>query len=318
MSKVSGQLIKILRDKKTVVTKAFFWRIPHNSGETDVRFKIGRYKKPTDWRESEVPECADPKSELTLDQEEFKALIEFLQDNYEPFKQGFRAFIPVDRPFTNDNAEQLRKIFSLPERGQLVRFLTDHELVPSDIIASLDHVRRIKAVEAFGLMLASDEREQKWQEWFQQNSWVLGSEFVRVLDERHIDTHNVSDFLMEAYDGFLDVVEIKRPEGGLTFWAAKKDHDNYVPSQDLTKAITQTARYIYEIEREANSVKFVQRVDGVRTVKPRAVLIFGRSAGWNPEQVEAYRILNANYHSITVMSYDHVLERARRIVGHDC
>ena len=120
---------------------------------------------------------------------------------------------------------------------------------------------------------------------------------------------------MEAYDGFLDIVEIKRPEGGLSFWASNKDHGNYIPSTDLTKAITQASRYIYEDEREANSVKFSVRVGGVKTVKPRCILVFGRSDQWNTEQVEAYRILNASFHNITILTYDHVLTRARRIVG---
>jgi hypothetical protein len=44
---------------------------------------------------------------------------------------------------------------------------------------------------------------------FQKNDWVLGTEFVKILDERKIDTANISDFLMQAYDGFIDIVEIK-------------------------------------------------------------------------------------------------------------
>jgi hypothetical protein len=135
------------------------------------------------------------------------------------------------------------------------------------------------------------------------------------LDQRDIDVQNISDFLMEAYDGFLDVVEIKRPEGGLQFWAASLDHGNYVPSTDLTKAITQASRYIYEAEREANSVKFLERVGQIKPVKPRCILIFGRSNKWNNSQIEAYRILNAGFHNITIMTYDHVLGRAKRIVG---
>ena len=123
-------------------------------------------------------------------------------------------------------------------------------------------------------MLEQNEKEHAWQEWFQKNSWVRGSEVVRIWDERHIGVENISDFLMEAYDGFLDVVEIKRPEGGLQFGAASPDHGNYVPSTDLTKAITQASRYIYEVEREANSVKFLERVGQIETVKPRCILIF--------------------------------------------
>jgi hypothetical protein len=164
-------------------------------------------------------------------------------------------------------------------------------------------------------MLLENKNEHKWQKWFEENSWVLGSEFVRVLDERHIDVNNISDFLMEAYDGFLDIVEIKRPEGGLSFWVTTQDHDNYVPSQALIKAITQASKYIYEVEREANSVKFLERVGNIKTVKPRCILIFGRSNDWDSNQIEAYRILNAGYHNLTIMTYDHVLTRAKRIAG---
>jgi Domain of unknown function (DUF4263) len=119
---------------------------------------------------------------------------------------------------------------------------------------------------------------------------------------------------MQAYDGFVDIIEIKRPEGSIRFWADTRDHDNYIPSSDLTKAIMQATRYIYEVEREANSVKFLERVGNIKTIKPRCVLIFGRSQDWNSDQREAYRILNASFHNLTIMTYDHVLARAKRML----
>lgn len=39
--------------------------------------------------------------------------------------------------------------------------------------------------------------------------------------------------------------------------------------------------------------------------------------GWDEQECEAYRVLNSSYHNLTIMSYDHVLERAKRMVGHD-
>lgn len=141
---------------------------------------------------------------------------------------------------------------------------------------------------------------------------VLGSDFVRILDERAIDTENVADYLVEAYDGFI---EIKRPGGGSRFWAAALDHGNYFPSADLVKAITQATAYDFEVEREVNSQKFIERVGGVRTVKPRCVLVFGRSNEWDYEQSRAYRILNWSYHNLSIMTYDHVLARAKRLLG---
>lgn len=313
MSSVKGRLARVLLNKKTVITRAVFWKIPHASEKEDIRLKLGRYKKSADFYDEETTETLEPKSELTLDHEEFQSLITFLQESYEPFRQGIKAFLPLDRPFAPANAEQIRALFSLPEKREIVEFILKHKLISSDLAAGLRQAHRARAVREFEQMLMDDLVESPWQEWFQRNSWVLGSQFVRVLDERHIDTTHISDFLMQAYDGFLDIVEIKRPERGLQFWAANLDHDNYIPSQHLTKAITQATRYIYEVEREANSVKFLDRVGGVRTVKPRCILIFGRSVNWGQKQIESYRILNSGYHNLTILSYDHVLQRARKI-----
>ena len=309
-------LIGTLKEKRSIVTKAFFWKIPHKSTkQEDISLKLGRYRKKA--MGQEALENEDPKSELTLDDEEFQNLLEFLWNNYEPFKKGFRKYIPVDGEFDERTIEDLKKIFGNPNKQKTFDLIARNNILPDDLVISLHDQTRRKAVIEFANMLDENLVEHRWQEWFKRNDWVLGSEFVELLDERIIDAANVSDYLMKAYDGFLDIVEIKRPQGHLRFWNGKKDHNNYVPSPDLVKAITQATKYIYEVEREANSIKFQDRVDGVKTVKPRCVLIFGRSNDWDGEQREAFRILNSSYHNLTIMTYDHVLERAKRILGMD-
>ena len=310
-------LFGILKDKKTVVSRVAFWKIPHSHDENDVRLKIGRYKKKTGLSVSnqEIPEVSDPKSALTLDMEEFHNLIEFLQNNYEPFEKGIKEYIPLDENFNKEKISHLQAIFANPKKSELIDFISKNEILPTDLILGLQNIQKVNAVKDFERMLNDDLTEHKWQEWFEKNDWVLGSEFVRILDERDIDTSSISDFLMEAYDGFLDIIEIKRPEGKLKFWMDKKDHNNWVPSTDLIKAITQASKYIYEVEREANSNKFLERVDFVKTIKPRCVLIFGRSDSWDKEHKEEYRILNSEYHNLTILTYDHVLKRAKRILN---
>ena len=306
---VQDRLVRVLKDKQRVFTQAVFWKIGHNTAREDICLKVGRYNK-----EGGKPVESAPKSELTLDHEEFTALVRLLQEEYEPFRQGVKAFIPLDKPFDAENANQIRQLFSHSDLQGLVRFILDNKVIPEELEVALQQTRRFRAIREFEALLRSDAVESKWQDWFTRNSWVLGSEFVEIIGRR-IDISNISDFLMRAYDGFLDIVEIKRPEGSLKFWSPTLDHGNYVPSPDLTKALTQASRYVYEVEREANSIKFLEQVRGVRTVKPRCILIFGRSNDWNDQQVEAYRILNAGYHNLTVLTYDHVMDRARRIVG---
>lgn len=318
MSKVRDHKLTLLRNKKTVITRAAFWKVPHHSRPDEIHLKVGRYKKPKGIFDPEAVENIEPKSELTLDGEEFQSLVGFIQDNYEPFKHGAKAFIPLDNPYDISIAQQLKQLLDESEKSEMLSFLLENNVVPEELEVGLSHARRLRAVDEFNTLLESDHTENKWQEWFENNSWVLGSDFVKVLDERSIDTRNISDFLMQSYDGFLDIVEIKRPEGGLQFWQSSLDHGNYIPHSDLIKAITQASKYIHEVEKEADSIKFFERVGGVKTIKPRCTLIYGRSNCWDEDQQEAFRILNSSYHNMTIMTFDHVFARAKRILGKSC
>ena len=308
-------LLGIIRNKAKTITRVAFWKIPHKTPKEDIRLKLARYKKEGFLEES--LECKNPKSELTLDNIEFQNLLKFLSENYEPFKRSIRKYIPIDESFDPESIEHLKAIFDNKDKEELLSFIAKHDILPEDIISGLKHQSQINAINEFENMLSQDLLEKEWQKWFTKNDWVLGSEFVKILDEREIDTENIADYLMQAYDGFLDIIEIKRPAVELPFWASKKGHENYIPSTELTKAITQATTYIFEVEREANSIKFLEKVGHVKTIKPRCVLIFGRSENWNDEQCEAYRILNSSFHNLNIMTYDHVLKRARRILNID-
>jgi hypothetical protein len=306
-------LFGLLKEKSRTITRVAFWKIPHtNTKLEDICLKIGRYNK--DDFGLEILENKNPKSELTLDNEEFQKLLEFLSDNYEPFKKGVKEYLPINDDFDQKNIKHLKAIFNNPNKKEILSFINDNNILSDDLMIGLETQNKIKAVEEFEVMLEQNLIEEKWQKWLELNSWILGSEFVKILDERNIDTENISDYLMKAYDGFLDIIEIKRPDGNLNFWADSQDHDNYIPSSSLIKAITQATKYICEVEREANSVKFLERVKNIKTIKPRCILIFGRSNNWNNKQKEAYRILNSSYHNLTIMTYDHVLARAKRIL----
>lgn len=308
-------LFGIIRETQLTITRVAFWKIPHHIRKDDIKLKIGRYNK-KDFN-IDILDCENPRSELTLDNSEFQGLIDFLSENYEPFKIGVKKYIPIDEKFDPDSIEHLKALFANEDKIKVLQFIWENNILPDDLITGLQFQMKIKAINEFEEMLHKDLLEKKWQDWFKRNDWVLGSEFVKILDEREIDSQNITDYLMQAYDGFLDIIEIKRPAKELNFWADKKDHDNYVPSSDLTKAITQATKYIFEVEREANSLKFLERVGHVKTIKPRCVLIFGRSHNWDNEQCEAYRILNSSFHNLSIMTYDHVLKRARRILGVD-
>jgi hypothetical protein len=173
--------------------------------------------------------------------------------------------------------------------------------------------KRRVAIEEFERLLSENANEHKFQPWFQSNAWVLGSDCVRILDARKIDVSNIADFLVEAYDGRADIVELKRP--ALGFWQAEKDHDNYLPHPDLVAAIVQAQNYQFALEGEINSIKTRERLKGIPIAKPSSLLIHGRSNDWIDKQFEAQRLLNAGFANLNIITYDQVLRRAKVIMG---
>ena len=252
------------------------------------------------------------------------AEIKILFDNLQVLKSIYEKYgiIIGERNFhiTDKNisavVSQLAKLENKDLIIQELGKLSNKELanLSDSFLLTLQIHKRKQSINEFRQMLNSNVSEQYWQQWFQENPWVLGTEFVEILDERQIDTQHIADYLMRAYDGFLDIVEIKRPGNDIKFWSKTKDHGNLIPSTSLVKAITQSIRYIYEVEREANNIKFLQRTNNTKVVKPRCVLIFGRSNNWSEEEKEAYRILNSSYHNLTILTYDHVLSRANKML----
>lgn len=307
-SKKIPRVTRVLKNKKTVRTDAVLWGIDHDSGLRELSLKLGRYKYMSGKNALDVEV---PKSELTLDSDELNELITFLSEKYELFELGFEKYMNSSEGLS----KILPKLIADSNKTQLIELLVNDEILPDEIHIGINQAKRVKAINEYELMLDSDSKESDWQKWFEKNSWILGSDFVEILDERRIDTCNIADYLMEAYDGFLDIIEIKRVTDDFPIWSKVLDHNNYVPSQQLIKAITQSIKYIYEIERESNSIKFHEKVGGVRVIKPRCILIYGRSVNWNKEQDEAFRILNASYHNLTILTYDQVLKRAKNILG---
>jgi hypothetical protein len=305
-------IAKVLKRKKTITTRAVFWKIPHTTRGDQISLKLGRYRRTDTGEEVDV---GPPKSELTLEDDEFRELVEFLANHHEPLREGARKYLLIGDGLSDDQVEQVRALFGHPDREQLVDFMLTNNLLPEDLLHALDYRRKADAVRQLEGMLKQDLVESNWQRFFQENDWILGSDFVQMLGERQIDVDHIADFLVQAYDGFLDLIEIKRPGGTMRFWADALDHGHHVPHSDLTKAITQAQRYIFEVEREANSIKTLERLGGVRAVKPRCTLIYGRSHDWRSEQTEAYRILNASQHSLSILTFDHVLDRARRMLA---
>ena len=263
--------------------------IIHNSGTDEILLKITDSKN----------------NKITLSKDEIDDLVVFINENYAAVKAHECRYIPI-----SSDSKAAEQALSILEDDKIIGEWIDSGATKIDVLLAIELQRRRKALERFKEMLAYDSEESLWQHWFTENTWVFGSPYIKVLDERSIDENNEADYLLKSVDGFTDIAEIKRPK--LELW--KKDgHGNWSPRSELTEAITQCMAYMFALDRKTcDSSK--EECIGSMIMRSKCLLIIGRSESWNNQQKRSLRLLNSTLHGITVITYDMVLENAEKML----
>ncbi|MDP4010098.1 MAG: DUF4263 domain-containing protein [Candidatus Shapirobacteria bacterium] len=204
-------------------------------------------------------------------------------------------------PVGQEKMKEVLKNFGAIKNGDINEIVERKNAIElfEKLLNSADEFQKYKTTNVIG------KNEEVWQKFFQSNSWILGSDFVEILDERVIDEESITDLPVKDYDGFVNIIELKLPTED--FWTQEM-----IPVSNLTKAMVQCMRYVTEMERRMNDYKKIGEL-GANILKPRITLIFGRSNDWMDKHREQLKILNSSFHNISILTYDHVLQRAKKI-----
>lgn len=220
-----------------------------------------------------------------------------------------------------NKTEALQKLSAVLTSEEINKWVGENiQSISADLaIARIYHERKA-VVEEFKKALERDEDENFWQKFLKENDWVFGTGCVEILTDRRLDIHHTTDFPMKTYGGFMDIAEIKRP--GLNFWTMTSKGEPYkyrekflTPNPQLQGAVAQTTKYILQAEKKVNDAEYIKDHDGVVPLKPRGLVVHGRSNKWGAEEWEAFRLLNDELHTVQVITFDHLLKQAEKILA---
>lgn len=159
-----------------------------------------------------------------------------------------------------------------------------------------------------------------WQKWIYKNHWLFGVQYLAPIEKAKIGFDNIPDFLFPTLDGFIDILEIKRP----TFETIREDPSHagsYIWCPETNKAIGQAVNYIQNME--LNQLLLTKRINEkygeeypipIHAIKPRAFILIGNSTEWNRKRREAFRTLNYSLHGIEVLTYSDLIRRGESII----
>lgn len=207
-------------------------------------------------------------------------------------------------------------------RTELLAALTgdvDGRYVASETLAN-------RAVERLGdaraaikdfdaLIAAGGSSETDLQEFLELNPWLLGLDYARVRPRQNVPRGAV-DFLLERFDGYHDVLELKGPRDKI-FVIDRPRHgrpasaSGYRLSRALSLAVAQVHAYRDLLRHE----EIVREQFGIENSRdPRFIIIIGTVSSLGDEGQRILRELNKSLHRVEIVPYDVVGLRAEAIL----
>lgn len=159
-------------------------------------------------------------------------------------------------------------------------------------------------LKAFEKLLDTAKKEEELQEFLANNTWLLGAEYEHSKPQK-IAPRARYDFYVERYDGFADIIEIKKSKELLFDPRGKL-------SKNTGAAIQQLIEYVDDAMMTGDSKRMSKKYE-FSFLKPKGTLILGRT---NDGSKEKLAILNSYFHNIEILSYDDILKRGQSFVAH--
>jgi hypothetical protein len=156
---------------------------------------------------------------------------------------------------------------------------------------------------------SANQPEKIFQNWVEKNIWTLGHEYIKKHPAREIGIKTESDLIMETTDGFIDLIELKRPKFEL--FSFDSSHNCYYPSRELAKVIGQCLQYLKVLDEYK---LILERIHRFKLLRPRVKIIVSRSIQFDESQFEALRMLNSNFNHLQIITFDYLLYSGKNIV----
>lgn len=183
----------------------------------------------------------------------------------------------------------------------------------AEIILQLrERSRRIEVLDELEWLIFHENTvESSFQKLLEKNPWVFGGEVVKADELRNIGTSDQIDIPIVRGDGSMVIVELKRAAATSI---DRNDHGYPVLTGDVHLAVQQAQRYLYELDRLADTLMLKHGFDARRAT---ALVVIGVSPDL-PEREsdkfrESFRIYNSHLARIQVTTYDQLLQNARRL-----
>ena len=219
--------------------------------------------------------------------------------------------------------ENILNDLSSEDKDELNKFIPDYVAKESvSVVNILKASTQIKTLKEIAQEIKSEIKntrsESWWQAYIHKNILIIQQGYIQAIEKMNVIIGGTKypDYSLVTHDGFLDILEIKKPSTPLL--KLDPSRDNYYWESEVSKAIIQVENYIEHISRNADPVrsyiKDTYKID-LKVVRPRGIILAGESLLFNNQkQKDDFRLLTQASKNITFVTYDELVTRLENYI----
>jgi hypothetical protein len=305
----------VLHDSTKACVNLVPFFIPR-SDHTELAIKITTHKK------SQLPWILDAGKSVSLSEAATRRLLAGIQGHLkiaEESGDGDFLLIRISQGTaqlgTHDPAIIAAALTKVLSQDEILTHIGNTELT-SELTAAFRGAIRLSEMRAAVAELRTsldegDDIESTYQNWCEKHSWAFGNAYVLRDTVREISPSDHLDLLLPTViAGYRDIVELKRP--GMEVLLYNRAHRNFYFAADVSQAIGQCHRYLDVLHEVA--AQGLRDHPEIVAYHPRAIIVIGRSKGWQESKLRALHGLNRRLSGINIMTYDHLLAQGERLI----
>lgn len=238
------------------------------------------------------------------------------------FKQESTAYVPgtLARVLSGIDVRRMSDKDKETVHKMLPDFVALESMKSINLLKAKAQIESLRELEAdLRTAIEQGHPERWWQTYIKDKILIIQQGYIRVIEKLNISVVGTKfpDFLLVTHDGYVDILEIKKPDTPLL--RHDEARDNYYWDTELAKAIIQTENYIEAINRVKDTVrselKDKYNID-LRVLRPRGIVLAGDSKNLSTEkEKDDFRLQSQSLKNLTILTYDELLARLSNYIG---
>lgn len=178
-------------------------------------------------------------------------------------------------------------------------------------------------IERFKGMLGEKLAEGRWQDFFNENPFILSMAFgypvIKVRDQASVggrklsgDGEKITDFLVKnSLTNNTALFEIKTPQTAILNKTPFRE-GVFTPSADLSGSINQTLDQRYQFQKQIAQIKDNTRLRDIESYAVHCCLVIGMTPEGD-DQKKSFELFRRNSKDVEIVTFDELLEKLKQL-----